>query len=185
MGLLDFLKRDPRKKPCARCHGPAAHGYSEKAESEVKQITPLCLSCLSEQLQRDYNEFHGRALVIAPAAGLPCYVFRDVDYLQSMRPAWKDDLGAIPQKQRDCADCKSEACCLWVGVASRGLTVETFINVLENNLQQTLLTWGNPDPVPLCGKCTIIESLRGDGVSFFEVCSPHGTQRGIVLPMAY
>lgn len=186
VGFLDFFRRDPRKRRCAHCSQPAAHGYSQNAESDVKEITPLCPPCLSELLQRDYGEFNGRALVIAPAAGLPCYAFRDVAYLESFRRGWKNDLGALSQTTGECTDCKSEARCLWI--TSRGLTIETFGDVLENGLQQTLLAWGNSDPIALCGKCTaqhIAEALQGDGVSFFEVCGPHGTEQGMVLPMAY
>ena len=175
MGLLNFLKRNPRKKQCARCGQRAAHGYSQEAESDSNQIMPLCLTCLTEQLRQDYANFRGRAVVIAPAAGLPCYVFREQRISSSFL-----------QRIDICADCKAQARCLWM--RSRGLTIETSGEVLEKGPELTLLTWGNPAPVSLCGACTakrISECLKSDDFEFFEICSPHNDQEGIVIPMAY
>ena len=118
MGLLDFLKRGPRKKQCARCGGQAAHGYSQMAESDPKQITPLCLTCLIKQLRIDYADFRGHAVVVAPATGLPCYVFRE----QRISSPLLEQVGI-------CADCNAQARCLWVH--SQGLTIDTFGDVLE------------------------------------------------------
>lgn len=185
MGLFDFLKRSPRKKQCARCGQPAAHGYSQVAESDPKQITPLCLSCLIGQLHKDYADFRGRAIVIAPAAGLPCYVFRDRDFLQSISSEAARAADAMLQQIQICVGCKAQARCLWIGCL--GLTVETFGDILEKG-PQTLLTWENPVPTSLCGKCTaerIGKSLQTDSFEFFEVCSPHHEQEGMVLPMGY
>jgi hypothetical protein len=174
MGLLDFLKRGPRKKQCERCGQQAAHGYSQVAESDAKQIAPLCLSCLVEQLRRDYADFRGHAIVIAPASGLPCYAFREEKISSSL--LHQIDI---------CADCKAQARCLWM--PSRGLTIENFGDVLENGPEQTLLTWGNVGE-SLCGICTatrIGKGLQAGNFEFFEVCSPHEGQEGLVLPMAY
>jgi hypothetical protein len=174
MGLLDFLKRGPRKKQCARCGQQAAHGYSQVAESDAKQIMPLCLSCLVEQLRRDYAEFRGCAVVIAPAAGLPCYVFREQKIFSSLL-----------QRIDICANCKAQARCLWM--PSQGLTIENFGEVVEKGPEQTLFTWGNVAE-SLCGTCTssrIGKELQAGNFEFFEVCSPHDQQEGLVLPMAY
>jgi hypothetical protein len=174
MGLFDFLKWGPRKKQCARCGQQAAHGYSQVAESDPKQITPLCLACLIEQLRSDYAEFRGHAVVIAPAAGLPCYVFRE----QNISPS-------LLQQIDVCADCKAQARCLWM--RSRGLSIETFGDVLEKGPEQTVFAWGNVAE-SLCGTCTaarIGKELQGGNFEFFEVCSPHDGQEGLVLPMAY
>ena len=175
MGILDFLKRGPRKKQCARCGRQDAHGYSQVAESDPKQITALCLTCLIEQLRRDYADFRGRAIVIAPATGLPCYVFRE----QKISPS-------LLRQIDKCADCKAPARCLWM--TSQGLTIETFGDVLEKGPEPTLLSWGNPAPESLCGICTaarIGKSLQAGDSEFLEVCSPHDEQEGLVLPMAY
>lgn len=175
MGLLDFLKRSPRKKKCARCGQQASHGYSLVAESHPKQITPLCLACLIAQLRHDYAGFRGRAIVVAPATGLPCYVFRDQELSAPMLQA----IGI-------CSDCKAQAHCLWM--QSRGLTIETFGDVLEKGPERTLLSWGNPAAESLCGACTatrIGKNLQAGDFEFFEICSPHDEQEGLVLPMAY
>ena len=152
----------------------AAHGYSQVAESDPKQIAPLCLACLIEQLRRDYADFRGRAIVIAPAAGLPCYVFREQKISSSLL-----------QRIGICADCKAQARCLWMH--SQGLTSENFGDVLENGPEQTLFTWGNVAE-SLCGRCTatrVGKQLQAGDFEFFEVCSPHNGQEGLVLPMAY
>jgi hypothetical protein len=186
MGLLDFLKRGPRKKQCARCGQQAAHGYSPAAESDPKQIVPLCLPCLVEQLRRDYTDFRGIAIVVAPAVGLPCYVFRTLEFLRDASPDSERQNVSLFQQIKTCADCQGTARCLWI--ESRGLTVESFGDVIEKGPQQTLMMWRNPSPTSLCGKCTaehIARSLQADGFEFFEVCSPHRDEEGMVLPMAY
>jgi hypothetical protein len=186
MGLLDFLRRGPRKKKCVRCGQQAAHGYSPVAESDAKQITPLCLSCLIEQLRHDYAEFRGHAAVIAPAVGLPCYVFRNLGFLRDTTPECEQLSVALLEQITICADCQAPARCLWI--ESRGLTIESFGDVIEKGPQSTRLTWGNPAPTSLCGKCTaerIGNRLQTGSFEFFEVCSPHLDEQGLVLPMAY
>lgn len=186
MGLLDFLKRSPRRKQCVHCGQRAAHGYSEVSESDLKRIVPLCLACLVKQLRRDFGEFHGRAIVVAPAVGTPCYVFRDLSFLQSELSSASGDLASLLQLVGVCRDCKNSASCLWI--ESRGLTLETFSGVLEVGPRKTLLSWGNPAPVSLCGGCAaeyIGHRLGENEYEFFEVSTPHNDQQGIVLPMAY
>jgi hypothetical protein len=128
-----------------------------------------------DQLRRDYADFRGHAVVIAPTAGLPCYVFRE-----QRIPS------PLLQPIDICADCKAQARCLWM--QSQGLTIETFSDVLEKGPEQTLLPWGNPAGESLCGTCTATrmgKRLQAGDLEFFEVCSPHDGQEGLVLPMAY
>lgn len=186
MGFLNFLKRSPRKKSCARCGRQAAHGYSQGAESDSREITPLCLTCLSAQLRRDYADFRGHAIVIAPAPGLPCYVFRERGFLRNSSPESEWHSAFLLQQIGVCTQCQAPGRCLWI--ESRGLTRESFADVVAKGPQDTLLRWGNPVPISLCGKCTAERmgvNLKLDGVEFFEMCSPHQDQEGIVLPMAY
>jgi hypothetical protein len=165
--FLDFLKRGPRKKQCSRGGQQAAHGYSQSAEPEANQIEPLCVARLTQQLHRDYSNFSGHAIVVAPAAGLPCYVFRE----QRIPPSMLSRIGT-------CQDCQSQGRSLWI--QSHGLTIENFDDVLKKSPEQTLLTWGNPAAVSLCGTCSATADME-----FFEICSPHNAQEGFVLPMAY
>ena len=186
MGLLDFLKRSPRKKQCARCGNVAAHGYSAAAESDRTQITPLCLECLLRKLRHDYEEHHGRALVIEPAPFLPCYVFRDLEYLRSVSADLAREVISLLHAEGQCVSCKGNSSYSWVG--SRGITAETFSEVLEKGPKRTLLTWGNPAPVRLCGKCVVDRIgrvLQAGDFEYFEVCSPRGNDDGVVIPMAY
>jgi hypothetical protein len=85
-----------------------------------------------------------------------------------------------------CKDCGNAACCLWI--ESLGLDGKTFEAVIQHGLAKTLLSSENPQPVSLCGRCTvkrISASLRKDDLSYLEVCSPHGTDEGMVMPMGY
>jgi hypothetical protein len=186
VSIFDFLKRGPSKKTCAQCAQRAAHGYSRAAESHSSQIAPLCLSCLTERLRHDYEDFRGRAVVIAPAQGLPCYVFRDREFVRSVSVDVERELDTSFQEIGPCSDCTMPGRCLWI--ESQGVTLEAFGDVLEKGLRTTVLSWGNPAPRSLCGKCVverIAKSLRADGFEFFEICAPHGANDGLVIPMAY
>lgn len=186
MALFDFLRRSPRKKRCARCERGAAHGYSNAAESDSQDIAPLCLPCLVEQLRRDYSDYRGRVIVVEPAAGLPCYVFRSREFLRSQSPSVDREVETLLQQIGQCASCQTGACCLWIG--SRGLNVDTFGEVLEKGPAQTLLAWGNPSPVSLCAKCAarrISEALHAGDFEYLEICSPHDRDEGIAMPLAY
>ena len=186
MALLEFLQRSPKKKHCTRCGARAAHGYSEFAKSDPKQIAPLCLGCLITELRKDYTEFRGRAIVAAPAIGLPCYVFRDLSYLRDGPSPMSSDFEMLLHQIHTCAECRKAANSLWL--ESRGLSIESFGRVVELGPQKTPLSWGNPAPVSLCGACTvqrISRKLEHEEFEFFEVCAPHRDQQGIVIPMAY
>jgi hypothetical protein len=186
MGLFNFLRRTPRKKRCARCGQSAAHGYSQVAESDPGQITPLCVSCLITQLGDDYAAFFGRSIIVAPAAGFPCYVFRDRRCQSSNSPDTGREIDAMLSGIAVCAACTAKAHCAWI--ESRGLTSDNFRNLMQEGPRRTLLKWGNPSPASLCGNCTVerlIVSLRTEHLEYFEVCSPHGTSEGILAPQAY
>src|SRR5215471_15589292 len=144
MGLASLFRRSPRKKQCRRCGKQAVHGYSKAAESVSKDIQAMCLPCLIAQLVEDYSAFHGRAIVIAPAAGLPCYVFRGKEEIDQ---GWKPDVQTYLQAIGSCAQCGGTGSCLWI--ESRGLAPDNFDQVLERGPHTTLLSWGNPAPVSL------------------------------------
>jgi hypothetical protein len=188
---LRLLRGGSRKRLCARCGSAAQHGYSLKAESEHQNIEPLCLSCLLKQLEQDYAAYRGRTVVLQPVSDVPCYVFRDREYLQWVSPDAQHldvDVGNLLRQLEAarCKECGDAAHCMWV--ESRGLDGKTVEVVLKRGLAKTLLAWGNPAPVALCGKCAvkrIAQSLLGEGFSYIEVCSPHGTDEGVVIPMGY
>lgn len=178
-----------KKKSCARCGAGARHGYSPKAESARLDIEPLCVSCLLAQLEQDYAAYRGRVVVLQPVSDLPCYVFRDRDYLQWVSPDAQHldhEVEGLLKQIGACSNCGQAARCMWV--ESRGLDGKTFEVILKRGLAKTVLAWGNPAPVSLCGKCAvkrISHSLGGESFSYIEVCSPHGTDEGAVLPMGY
>jgi len=81
--MIAYFRRHRKPAPCVNCGAPAGFGYSLRAESDRKDITGVCLNCLKTKLAKDYEEFGKRALVIEPAANLPCYVFQP-------NSKWKD-----------------------------------------------------------------------------------------------
>ncbi|MBZ5683372.1 MAG: hypothetical protein LAO24_25105 [Acidobacteriia bacterium] len=176
-------------RSCARCGAAARHGYSQKAESAQKDIEPLCVSCLPAQLEQDYSAYQGRVLVVQPVSDLPCYVFRDREHLKWVSPEAQDldhEIQNLLGRVGQCKDCGHPGHCLWI--ESRGLDSKTLEVVLKRGLAKTILAWDNPPPISLCGECSakrISQSLRGEGFSYLEVCSPHGVEEGIVLPMGY
>jgi hypothetical protein len=189
LALRRFLGGTSRNRSCARCGAPARHGYSQKAESTQKDIEPHCVSCLLAQLEQDYSAYQGRVIVVQPVSDLPCYVYRDREYLQWISPESQDldhEVENLLNQVAQCKDCGNPAHCLWV--ESRRLDGKSLEVVLKHGLAKTILAWGNPPPISLCGKCLvkhIAESLRREEFSYIEVCSPHGTEEGIVLPMSY
>jgi hypothetical protein len=141
------------------------------------------------QLEQDYSAYRGSAVVIQPVAEFPCFVFRDRTYLRSISLESSEldhEVGDLVGEMSQCKQCGDPGRCLWI--ESRGLNDKTFGTVIQHGIARTLLAWGNPAPIPLCGKCSVKrigQSLRGEGFSYIEVRSPHGTDEGIVLPMGY
>ena len=176
-----------RKRTCARCGAAPQHGYSRKAESAHQDIEPLCGACLIKQLEQDYAAYRGRAVVLQPVGDVHCYVFRDREYLQWVSPDAQHldhDVGNLLERIGQCGDCGEAAHCMWI--ESRGLDGKTFEIVLKRGLAKTLLAWGNPAAVSLCGKCVVKRIAAGlGGISYIEVCSPHGEDEGVVIPMGY
>ena|SRR5271155_4874354 len=65
--VLRFFRGPGRKRrTCAHCGAVPQHGYSQKAESEHKDIEPLCAACLVKQLEKDYAAYRGRCVVLRP-----------------------------------------------------------------------------------------------------------------------
>ena len=76
VAAAQYLRRRLSHKTCANCGSPAQFGYSHEAESELEDILNLCFTCLVRKLTDDYGSYEGRAVVLQPAAGFPCYVFQ-------------------------------------------------------------------------------------------------------------
>jgi hypothetical protein len=139
-------------------------------------------------LDSDYQSFRGRAVVIAPADGPPCYVFQPVE---EWRQAFKDsrisdDVSSLIAKMdAKCHDCGQTANCLWL--ESKGLTGENFEETLDKGISAALLRQ-NPAPISLCPKCCVkrvASSLEANRLSYLEVCAPKGNADGFVIPMGY
>jgi hypothetical protein len=181
-------KKLPTVKRCLVCGAESKYGYSENAEEEIKNIKSMCMKCLVSQLKDDYTTFSGRAVVIQPAPGPPCYVFHtNKKWGDSFKESKMDDDARAYLLRMDtlCRDCGQKANFLWVG--SKGLTAHNFGNVLRKGFSETLLP-RNPKLVSLCGKCCmnhIAEELEGKDIAYFEVSGPKGVDDGFVMPMAY
>ena len=183
MKLLDrLLSRKPAS--CVNCGSPAGFGYSLHAESDRNDISSMCLGCLKTKLAADYAQFNKRALVIEPAANLPCYVFQP-------RSRWEDstlmrDVRDMLTKMQDSCDrCGAKANFQWL--TSSGLKLGTLDELFVKGVAGTLLHWGNRTPYSVCGRCCvnlICESIQRQHLGFAEVCGPR-SEDGLVLPMAY
>lgn len=188
--LLSAIRKanSPLGKVCSICGGEAKFGYSEHAEEDAEKIKPMCLICLVSQLEKDYSNFAGRAVVIQPAAGPPCYVFQPVKEWQAYFK--KSKIGAdvnslLAKMEPQCHDCGQRANYLWV--ESIGLTGDNFGKSLDDGLSETLLRH-NPKPISLCAKCAvgrIAKDLRYKHLSYLEVCGRKGDDNGFVIPMGY
>ena len=181
--LLHFRKRQLHGT-CASCGASSSFGYSNEPESKAEDIVKLCITCLSAKLTDDYKRFPGNALVIQPAAGFPCYVFQP-------KSRWTDsklleEMTEMFSRMDDtCNQCGSKAHYLWV--TSNGLGPSNFEKVLSEGLATTLLLWGNPRPVSLCGECCVRQiknAIEDHSLSYCEVCGP-GSEDGFVIPMGY
>lgn len=178
------LRNRQSHKTCANCGSPSEFGYSHEAESELENIVNLCFTCLVKKMTDDYKNYEGRALVIEPAAGFPCYVFQTNSKWPDSKLA-KEVAEMFSATDEACNHCGVNAHYLWV--SSKGLNPSTFEQVLSNGLSKTLLRWGNPRPMSLCGRCcvkSIAKAIEEHRLTFLEVCSPRSAN-GFVIPMGY
>jgi hypothetical protein len=146
--MIVSLSRHRKPATCVNCGAPAGFGYSLRAESDRKDrkgITSVCLNCLRTKLTKDYEQFGKRALVIEPAANLPCDVFQP-------RNKWKDckleeDAGRLLSRMQDsCNHCGAKANFLWL--TSGGLRLENLHELFAEGVSEILLRWGNSPPQP-------------------------------------
>lgn len=188
--LYSFLLRKKRTtlvKECLACGAESKYGYSELVE-DVKNIKSLCRTCLITQLQKDFITFSGRAVVIQPVPGPPCYVFHsNKEWGEFFKESKMDDDARAYLLRMDtiCHDCGQTGNFLWI--ESNGLTAHNFGNVLKKGFSETLLP-RNPKPLSLCGMCCvrhIARELDGKDIMYLEVCGPKGAEDGFVIPMAY
>ncbi len=182
--VVAFMGRHRKPASCVKCGAPSAFGYSIQAESSLKDTTRVCLNCLKTKLAKDYEQFSAHALVIEPAATLPCYVFQP-------NSKWKDSKLAdeaqalLATMEGSCHRCGARANFLWL--TSKGLRDNTAEKVFANGVSETLLRWGNSAPDPVCGKCCvnlISASIESQHLTFIEVCGPR-SEDGFVVPMGY
>jgi hypothetical protein len=193
VGFIIFLiaKRkanSPVGKACSVCGAQSSFGYSDHAEEDADKIKPRCLTHLVSELESSYQSFRGRAVVIEPADGPPCYVFQPVE---EWRQAFKDskiadDVSSLLAKMdAKCLDCGQTANFLWV--ESSGLTGDNFGETLDKGVSATLLRQ-NSAPISLCPKCCVkrvVRVLETKRLSYLEVCAPKGNANGFVIPMGY
>lgn len=169
---------------CANCGSPSQFGYSREPESKTKDILKLCLSCLGAKLKEDFKRYEGRALVVQPAMGFPCYVFQMSSKWADSRLA-KEVSEIFSESDKACNRCGSRA--QYFRVTSNGLNPSNFEQLLLRGLSETLLRWGNARPISLCAGCcveSITKAIADGGFRFYEVCSPLSGD-GFVIPMGY
>jgi len=179
-----FWRKQRKPAPCVNCGTPAGFGYTLHAESARNDISSVCLNCLKVKLAADYEQFDKRALVIEPAANLPCYVFQPSSRWRDNK-LMTDARDWLAQMQGSCSRCGAKANFLWL--TSSGLKLENLDELFAKGVTDTLFRWGNSPPHTLCGRCCvdlISESIQRRGLTFAEMCGP-GSEDGFVLPMAY
>jgi len=186
---LFLRKKKPiMSKRCSVCGAESKYGYSEYAKEEMKNIKSMCRKCLITQLEKDYTAFSGRAVVIQPVPGPPCYVFHsNEEWGKFFKESKMDDdtRAYLLRMETICHDCGQKANFLWI--QSSGLTEHNFGNILKKGFSETLLP-RNPKPISLCGKCcvrNIASKLKEKDITYLEVCGPKGADDGFVVPMAY
>ncbi len=188
--ILSFCFRKKKTilvKECLACGAESKYGYSEHVE-DVKNIKSLCRKCLITQLQKDYITFSGRAVVIQPVPGPPCYVFHsNKEWGEFFKESKMDDDARAYLLRMDmiCHDCDQTANFLWI--ESSGLTAQNFGNVLKKGFSEALLP-RNPKPLSLCGTCCvrhIARELEGKDITYLEISGPKGRDDGFIAPMGY
>jgi hypothetical protein len=184
LGLIAYLRRHGRTRPCVNCGAPSRFGFSNHAESAMKDIARLCLNCLKTKLADDYTQFGAHALVIEPAANLPCYVFQPSSKWRDLKLV-EETSKLLSKMKTTCLHCGAKANFLWL--TSNGLKEDNAENMFTEGVSETLLRWGNGPPCSVCGRCCvdlICESIESRSLTFLEVCSPR-SEDGLVLPMGY
>ena len=182
--LLVYLRWRQSHGTCVNCGLPSKFGYSRESESKAKDIVKLCLTCLAAKMKDDYERYEGRAIVIQPAAGFPCYVYQRSGKWSDTGLAKEIDQ-MFSGTDKACNRCGSKARYLWA--TSNGLNPSNFEQLLSNGLLHTLLPWGNARPIPLCAGCcveSVTKAIADRDLRFYEVCSPRSGD-GFVVPMGY
>jgi hypothetical protein len=150
----------------------------------MKDIASVCLNCLKTKLATDYGQFGARALVIEPAATLPCYVFQPSTKWKGHKLAEETEK-LVSKMELACHHCGAKANFLWL--TSNGLAENNVDKLLAAGISETLLRWGNRPPEAVCGRCCvslICKSIESRRLTFAEVCAPR-SEDGFVLPMGY
>jgi hypothetical protein len=180
---IAYFRGHRKSANCAVCGLPARFGYSLKAESDKKDIASVCLNCLKRKLAADYESFQARALVIEPAAGLPCYVFQPSSEWREYKLSQETKM-LLSNLESACHRCGARANFLWV--TSDGLRGDNVETVFAQGIAETLLRWGN-SPASSCARCCvelICQSLESRQLTFVEVCGPRA-ESGFVIPMGF
>ena len=184
VALLGYLRWRQSHGTCAHCGSHYKFGYSHEQESKAEDIVKLCLTCLAAKMKDAYERYEGRAIVIQPAAGFPCYVFQTSSKWPESGLA-KELNTTFSETDKGCNRCGSKAHYFWV--TSNGLNASNFEQLLSNGVLQTLVPWGNARPIPLCSGCCaefVTKTIADRDLRFYEVCSPRSGD-GFVVPMGY
>ena len=109
-------KKTSISRVCSVCGAEPKYGYSEHAE-DIRKLTSMCRKCLMAQLEKDYAIFSGRAVVIQPVPGPPCYIFHsNEEWSKSFKESKMDDDARAYLLRMDliCRDCGQKAHFLWI-----------------------------------------------------------------------
>jgi hypothetical protein len=174
--VAEILRKNHRA--CRRCEMGPTHVYRpEPARVEETGSmdppltgTPLCNSCLSEQIERDFSAYGGRCLLFEPALGPECLLFAPLPAaaLAAAQPAAAR--AALERAAGPCAGCGAGSHFVWVGV-------EPDANLWEEDLLPGLQRGELAASDPLCGRCAarrLMRSIEQRGLYFEGITVPAG-----------
>ena len=188
--VAEILRKDHRA--CRRCELGPTHVYRpEPARLEETGPmeppltgTPLCNSCLSEQMEQDFSGYGGRCLLFEPALGPECLLFEPLDSTPQVSAAQSSAApAAVPpdtaqpavrtaleRAAAPCSGCGAGSHFVWVGV-------EPDANLWEQDLLPALQDGELAASDPLCGRCAarrLMRSIEQRGLYFEGITVPAG-----------
>lgn len=168
-------------KTCS-CGNPPVSGYSSCAETQLKNIEPVCNGCLLSRFAQEVSTYQNKAVILEPSEDFPCYVFQPLDGLQAISSSvFLDDVSSLLSGMDPlCKKCDKLSSFLWIGSAELSAAEQT--RFFQEGISKTLNT---SSKVSLCVDCCV-ESLRRyfPPLQFLEVCAPKNRD-GVQLPMGY
>ena len=170
--IAEILRKDHRA--CERCNLGPTHVYDPvDTGEEVPEGTPLCTSCLNEQLTGTLKRFTGRGLLFEPALGPDALVFRGIAK-DSPHPSVTRALDLIGQT---CDTCSEKGQFAWVAsTRDANLWDEDWLDALDDGSIEATGTMCST-----CAAARITRSIETRGLYFEAIFPPGGSEDVVML----